>query len=1075
MITRARTRARLAAVVALLIGLGTSAAIVSPAAAEPAPSVVVSPSSDIDPAVETTLTVTGTGFSGAGAANGVYVALGASSVWTPGTVPSASGWVALVWVQPAQLSDGSFSTSLTIAAGSLDAAGSYGVATFAAHELSATDRSLDTFTSIALAAAEPGPEPDPEPEPEPDPEHTAGITVSPATSVTDGTTVTITGTFPATITADAGSSVGTALTTGLYVMYCAEPSGAAGTAGGRASGALCDATKQQYLAASAGPAGATVVGSVDNGWWTFTTTVTVDDAFGTHSCAAVGAEDCGIFVRLYHGFNAGNLSNPYQYDQFVPVTFAAPPTPGITVTPSTDLTGGATVTVTGTLPASITSDVGASSGSALTTGVYVMYCAEPAGQVGTAAGRASGALCDATQQKYLAAASGPAGATVTGTVTNGWWTFETTLTVADAFGTHTCLSDGTEQCGIFLRLYHGFNAGNLSNPYQYDQFVPVTFAAAPATPSTVTLQATPASGAVVGTPVTLTATVTPAVAGSVTFFAGTAQVAVVPTTSGSAQYTYASLPVGDTVLRAVFAPDDPALTLGSEASTTVTVAAPPTPTVAEGSLTWGVKESFRSYVTGPIAQGAITTTGAGTSGGAFVFAQASSSFDGVSGSSNYSGSVRFTGHGGLLDLTLSNPTVRVDSATSGTLYVTVNGGGPIAFATLDLSAGIRSTVGGAAAWSAVPAALTAAGASAFSLSGSNFYAAGTALDPVSFVIGTSGRSASGTQTVLAFAGEREPAATPPSTTGVTVTSGGTVAGGEITISADGFEPNESGILVVIYSDPVVLARDATADASGTVTWSGRLPAGLTGQHTLTLQGSVNRGVVLDLAARVTTASVGCPVDGATLEWGVKESFRSYISGTIANGEWTVADGATYETPTFGWAGGSGSYDAASSEGLVTFPGSITFTGHGGVLNTTLANPQLEFIDADTAILLLDVTGTTQDGEPVSVAGVQFVELDLSDSTELGDGTLTVTDAPATLTPMGAASFGTYAEGEEFDPVSFTLSLDPACVTPAVEVVNAVPPAAPDLGWIWLAVAALVGAGVIVGALLLRRRAQEPGA
>ncbi len=96
------------------------------------------------------------------------------------------------------------------------------------------------------------------------------------------------------------------------------------------------------------------------------------------------------------------------------------------------------------------------------------------------------------------------------------------------------------------------------------------------------------------------------------------------------------------------------------------------------------------------------------------------------------------------------------------------------------------------------------------------------------------------------------------------------------------------------------------------------PRPSTGEHTLTLQGSVSRGVVLTIPAKVTTAAEGCPVDDATLTWGFKETFRSYISGSIANGEWTVADGATYETPDFGWSDGTGAYDPDGGEGLIAF-------------------------------------------------------------------------------------------------------------------------------------------------------------
>ena len=93
-----------------------------------------------------------------------------------------------------------------------------------------------------------------------------------------------------------------------------------------------------------------------------------------------GGEQCGVFIRLYHGFHAGNVPNPYLYDTFLPVTFAPPAPPsGITVTPATGLDDGDTVTVSGTFPASLTG----TAGTPLTTGVYLMYCVQPSGAAGT--------------------------------------------------------------------------------------------------------------------------------------------------------------------------------------------------------------------------------------------------------------------------------------------------------------------------------------------------------------------------------------------------------------------------------------------------------------------------------------------------------------------------------------------------------------------------------------------------------------------------------------------------------------------------------------------------------------------
>lgn len=511
------------------------------------------------------------------------------------------------------------------------------------------------------------------------------------------------------------------------------------------------------------------------------------------------------------------------------------------------------------------------------------------------------------------------------------------------------------------------------------------------------------------------------------------------------------------------------------------VVVPPTPTPGAGSLTWGVKASFRSYVTGPIAHGSITTSGVASNGSGYVFPQsgAATMSNGI-GSVTYSGSVRFTGHGGLLDLRLSDPQIRVDSATSGTLFLRVNGGTRVAFASLALASGSKTTAAdGSVTYSGVPATITAAGSSAFSLEGSSFYPAGTALDPATFTVGSAGVSLGGTVTTVseraATATANTPDPAPPATEGVTV-DGSPVEGGTITAEADGFQPNEAGILVVIYSTPTILAENLTADANGRVTWTGTLPRGLSGEHTLTFQGSVDRGVVLDIAA---AAELQCTVSDASLVWGFKETFRAYIDGSIANGEWTTDGDVSYETPVFTWAAGTGGADLEEGALDVQYSGSVRFTGHGGALDTTVANPRV-VVDGDSAVLLLDVTGTTQAGDVVEATAVEFAELDLSGVDAARDGdTVTWADVPATLTAAGAEAFGTYPEGEALDPVTIVATVDSECATAAEPTTEPTtdeiePETVADSGWpLWatilIVVVVLLAIAGLVIALVRRSR------
>jgi len=217
----------------------------------------------------------------------------------------------------------------------------------------------------------------------------------------------------------------------------------------------------------------------------------------------------------------------------------------------------------------------------------------------------------------------------------------------------------------------------------------------------------------------------------------------------------------------------------------------------------------------------------------------------------------------------------------------------------------------------------------------------------------------------------------------------------------------------------------------------------------------------------------CAVQDARLEWGFKEGFRAYVSGSIANGEWQEADGATYATPSFTFGEGSGAVAAGSATAELLFAGSIRFTGHGDILDTTVSEPRVTLADAASGLLVLDVVGTTQEGAEVAAQGVEFAALDLTAATRsVADGVLTIDGIAAALTEEGAAAFGTYPAAEPLDPITIVASLDPACAAEveadlaAVGGVSWVGPALAGAG-IVLALAGLTVGGIVV---VRRRRA-----
>ncbi len=223
------------------------------------------------------------------------------------------------------------------------------------------------------------------------------------------------------------------------------------------------------------------------------------------------------------------------------------------------------------------------------------------------------------------------------------------------------------------------------------------------------------------------------------------------------------------------------------------------------------------------------------------------------------------------------------------------------------------------------------------------------------------------------------------------------------------------------------------------------------------------------AGAAAAQAPGCDIESGTLSWGFKESFRAYIDGSIANGEWTVADGATYDTPSFGFPAESGRVDPRDPNGSIAFTGSVRFTGHDGILDTTVANPVLVVRPDGTGMLLLDVSGPTMDGDDVTVTEADFVDVDLTGQNLTPvDGVITIDAAPTTLTEDGAVAFPNYEAGSPFDPLTVTLDVGDCDLiaqpvgTDAVED-GGTPPYLLYIG------AAVVGAALIVGTVLWRRR------
>ena len=166
------------------------------------------------------------------------------------------------------------------------------------------------------------------------------------------------------------------------------------------------------------------------------------------------------------------------------------------------------------------------------------------------------------------------------------------------------------------------------------------------------------------------------------------------------------------------------------------------------------------------------------------------------------------------------------------------------------------------------------------------------------------------------------------------------------------------------------------------------------------------------------------IKSANLGWGVRDSFRNYVRGGIANGSWEL-NGTSYSSDAFNWSNGTGTFKGG--KGSISFSGSVRFTGHHGILDTTIANPRLE-INGNSGTLYATMNSNDPSGKATNYGEVALLKVDLSGLQSSSDA-VSVNGAATTLTAEGAKAFaGFYDAGKDMAPLSFSAAINGAKTT-----------------------------------------------
>lgn len=426
--------------------------------------------------------------------------------------------------------------------------------------------------------------------------------------------------------------------------------------------------------------------------------------------------------------------------------------------------------------------------------------------------------------------------------------------------------------------------------------------------------------------------------------------------------------------------------------------------VESGTLSWDIRESFLKYLTS-FAHGSVNVEGMEkTAAGGLKYTQASGVYnpETKTGQINFAGTAEFTGHNGQLKSTIKNMRLvvvngkgtlvaDVDALTRDGKSVSKTG---MAIAEVDLSgASVKDGV-----FSAQNAAVALTNEGSDVLFAGQYRGSDNAMAPLSFSVKLSEQTAENTVEVPRIS-ENKSSDNKGSENG----------------SSDNSSSNSSG-----NSGANGSGSGGSAGTSGNVSNGGS-----------SSNGSVSNNPAQPVCVPVTRtrevqeqgASDGT-IKSANLGWGVRDSFRNYVRGGIANGSWEL-NGTSYSSDAFNWSNGTGTFKGG--KGSISFSGSVRFTGHHGILDTTIANPRLE-INGNSGTLYATMNSNDSSGKATNYGEVALLKVDLSGLQSSADA-VSVNGAATTLTAEGAKAFaGFYEAGKDMAPLSFSAAINGAKTT-----------------------------------------------
>ncbi|WKF09586.1 HtaA domain-containing protein [Cutibacterium acnes] len=164
-----------------------------------------------------------------------------------------------------------------------------------------------------------------------------------------------------------------------------------------------------------------------------------------------------------------------------------------------------------------------------------------------------------------------------------------------------------------------------------------------------------------------------------------------------------------------------------------------------------------------------------------------------------------------------------------------------------------------------------------------------------------------------------------------------------------------------------------------------------------------------------------------MQWTINSHFLNALK-MMMHGSWSTSSGASWNGKVFSFPVSKGSLSSTAQKADVKYSGSVHFTGVGGRMDLTLADPEIVVNNGDDHVIM-SVKSKTMVGQSVDYGRITFVDMTGSITQGQNDAAQVVGTNVKLNSQAVDAFAGFYRAGKPMDDIDSSLKLGPQSSRP----------------------------------------------